>query len=134
MKNNENINEAAAKKTLGEYADSVGEDDVDNVMDKEYEIKKLFKRVNVLAKYCKDMCEIFELLRARVTDIYKETPWRTVAALTGALIYVLAPIDMIFDFIPIVGYIDDAFVIGLALELAKPDLEKYRAWKTERRR
>ena len=112
----------------------MGEDDVDNVMDKEDEIKKLFKRVNVLAKYFKDMCEIFELLRARVTDIYKETPWRTVAALTGALIYVLAPIDMIFDFIPIVGYIDDAFVIGLALELAKPDLEKYRAWKTERSR
>ena len=73
-------------------------------------------------------------LKKIVTDIYKETPWRTVAALTGALIYVLAPIDMIFDFIPIVGYIDDAFVIGLALELAKPDLEKYRAWKTERSR
>ena len=56
MKNNENINEEEAKKTLGEYADSVGEDDVDNVMDKEDEIKKLFKRVNVLAKYFKDMC------------------------------------------------------------------------------
>ena len=128
------INETQAEEILGEYADKVNEDTVNGVMGKENEIKKLFKRINVLAKYFNDLCEIFELLRDHVMDIYKETPWRTVAALTGALIYVLAPIDMIFDFIPIVGYIDDAFVIGLALELAKPDLEKYRAWKTERSR
>ena len=133
MKNNENINEAAAKKTLGEYADSVGEDDVDNVMDKEDEIKKLFKRVKVLAKYCNDLCEIFELLRDRVAGAYKETPWKTIAALTGALIYVLSPIDLILDFIPFIGFLDDAVVIGLAIKLAQPDLEKYRAWKANRK-
>ena len=123
------INKAQAKAVLGEYADKVGADDVNNVLGKEDEIKKLFKRVKVLAKYLNDLCEIFELLRDRVTGKYKGTPWRTIAALTGALIYSLSPIDLLLDFIPGIGFFDDALVIGIAIKLAQPDLEKYREWK-----
>lgn len=126
------INNAQAEAALGEYADKIGTDDVNNVLGKEDEIKKLFKRVKVLAKYLNDLCEIFELLRDRITGTYKEIPWRTIAALTGALIYVLSPIDLILDFIPGIGFLDDALVIGLAIKLAQPDLEKYREWKASR--
>ena len=130
MKTENTINETQAEEALGEYADKVGEEDVKETLGKEDEIKKLFKRVNVLAKYCNDLCEVFELLRDRVAGVYRETPWATIAALTGALIYVLSPLDLILDFIPGIGFLDDAIVIGLAIRLALPDLEKYRAWKT----
>lgn len=133
MKEEETINETQAEEALGEFADKVGEEDVKETLGKEDEIKKLFKRVKVLAKYCNDLCEIFELLRDRVAGVYKETPWKTIAALTGALIYVLSPIDLILDFIPFIGFLDDAVVIGLAIKLAQPDLEKYRAWKANRK-
>ena len=134
MKNeNDNINETQAEEVLGEYADKVGAEDVKKTLGKEDEIKKLFKNVKVLAKYFNDLCEILELLRDRVKGTYTETPWRTIAALTGALIYVLSPIDIIFDFIPGIGFLDDAVVIGLAIKLAQPDLEKYRTWKESRK-
>ena len=132
MKEEETINETQAKEALDEFADKVGEEDVKETLGKEDEIKKLFKRVKVLAKYCNDLCEIFELLRDRVAGVYKETPWKTIAALTGALIYVVSPIDLILDFIPGIGFLDDAIVIGLAIKLALSDLEKYRAWKANR--
>ena len=128
----EKINEAQAEEALGKYADNVGEDDVKGVADKEDDIKKLFRRVKVLAKYFNDLCEIFELLRDRVKGVYTETPWTTIAALIGALLYVLSPLDLIFDFIPVIGFLDDAVVFGLAVKLAQSDLEKYRAWKVER--
>ena len=134
MKNeNETINETQAKEALGEFTDKVGAEDVKETLGKEDEIKKLFKNVKVLAKYFNDLCEILELLRDRVKGTYTETPWRTIAALTGALIYVLSPIDIIFDFIPGIGFLDDAVVIGLAIKLAQPDLEKYRSWKASRK-
>ena len=133
MKEEETINETQAKEALGEFADKVGEEDVKETLGKEDEIKKLFKRVKVLAKYCNDLCEIFELLRDRVAGVYKETPWTTIAALTGALLYVLSPIDLVLDFIPFIGFLDDAVVIGLAIRLAQPDLEKYRVWKAGRK-
>ncbi len=132
MKTENTINETQAEEALGEFADKVGEEDVKETLGKEDEIKKLFKRVKVLAKYCNDLCEIFELLRDRVAGIYMETPWTTIAALTGALIYVLSPFDLILDIIPGIGFLDDAIVIGLAIKLAQPDLEKYRAWKANR--
>ena len=130
---NTNINEEKAKEALNDYASKVGADDVKETLGKEDEIKKLFKRVKVLAKYCNDLCEIFELLRDRVAGVYKETPWTTIAALTGALLYVLSPIDLILDIIPGIGFLDDAIVIGLAIKLAQSDLEKYRAWKARRK-
>ena len=133
MKTENTINETQAEEALGEFADKVGEEDVKETLGKEDEIKKLFKRVKVLAKYCNDLCEIFELLRDRVASVYKETPWKTIAALTGALIYVLSPIDLILDFIPGIGFLDDAIVIGLAIKLALSDLEKYRVWKASRK-
>ena len=130
---NTNINEEKAKEALNDYASKVGADDVKETLGKEDEIKKLFKRVKVLAKYCNDLCEIFELLRDRVAGVYKEPPWTTIAALPGALIYVLSPIDLVLDFIPFIGFLDDAVVIGLAIRLAQPDLEKYRVWKAGRK-
>lgn len=132
MKRKKTINETQAKEVIDDYADKVGADDVKETLSKEDELKKLFRNVKVLAKYFNDLCEILELLRDRVTGAYKETPWRTIAALTGALIYVLSPIDLILDFIPGIGFLDDALVIGLAIKLAQPDLEKYRAWKASR--
>ena len=133
MKAKRLINETQAEEAIGEFADKVGEEDVKEMLGKEGEIMNLFKRVKVLAKYCNDLCEIFELLRDRVAGGYRETPWTTIAALTGALIYVLSPIDMILDVIPLVGFLDDALVIGLAVKLAQPDLEKYRVWKASRK-
>ena len=131
--NNTNVNEAKAEEVLGEYAGKVGDDDVKETLGKEDEIKTLFKRVKILARYFNDLCEIFELLRDRVMGRYTETPWTTIAALTGALIYVLSPIDLIFDFLPGIGFLDDAVIIGLAIRLALPDLEKYRVWKVSRK-
>ena len=112
---NTNINEEKAKEALNDYASKVGADDVKETLGKEDELKKLFQNAKVLAKYFNDLCEILELLRDRVTGAYSETPWRTIAALTGALIYVLSPIDIILDFIPGIGFL--GYMIALFLGL-----------------
>lgn len=37
-------------------------------------------------------------------------------AIAGALAYVVLPIDVIPDFIPGVGFLDDVFVIGMVMK------------------
>ena len=61
----------------------------------------------------------------------KKTPWyaKIVAALTVA--YALSPIDLIPDFIPLLGYLDDLIVlpalVGLTIRLIPKDsFEEYR--------
>ena len=44
-----------------------------------------------------------------------------------ALIYVLSPIDIIPDAIPVAGIIDDAFVIKLVYDVIRDEFEKWKA-------
>lgn len=48
-----------------------------------------------------------------------EVPMTTKAMLAGALLYFLAPIDLIPDFIAGIGYLDDAAVVASALKAAQ---------------
>lgn len=62
---------------------------------------------------------------------YRAVPWKVIAALTGAVIYFVSPLDVVPDFLPLAGYLDDALVIKLALDLARADLARYARWKTQ---
>lgn len=46
------------------------------------------------------------------------TPWYAKALAMGVAAYALSPIDLIPDFIPIVGYLDDAILVPLGIMLA----------------
>ncbi len=52
------------------------------------------------------------------------TPWYAKAAIAGVLAYALSPIDLIPDFIPVLGYLDDLVLlpagIWVALRLIPP--------------
>lgn len=46
------------------------------------------------------------------------TPWRARALLSLAVAYFVSPIDIIPDFIPVIGHLDDAFILPLLVVLA----------------
>jgi uncharacterized membrane protein YkvA (DUF1232 family) len=50
----------------------------------------------------------------------------------AAIIYFVSPFDVIPDWIPVLGHIDDAFVISLALKSVRGDLDTFMAWETAR--
>ena len=60
------------------------------------------------------------------TGKYKKVPVGTIAAIVGTLLYVLSPIDLIPDFIPVIGYLDDAAMLALCLNFTKYDVEEYK--------
>ena len=52
-------------------------------------------------------------------------PWKTAAAVIAALLYFVNPFDLVPDFIPLIGYLDDAVVIGACFRLIRIDLRGY---------
>ncbi len=76
-----------------------------------------------------DLMTMIAMLGDYISGKYRDAPWKTIAAIAGAVLYFASPIDVIPDFIPVAGYIDDAFVIALAVDLIRDDLTDYRKWK-----
>ena len=126
------ISEAEAAEQSRKYAGKVSEETVGEMVEKEGKLKGFFHHVTVLQKYWKDVCEVFSLLKDWMAGRYPAVPWTVIATLVGALLYVLSPLDVIPDFIPGFGYVDDAGVFAMALSFAGLDLAKYRAWKRQR--
>lgn len=92
-------------------------------------IKKADSAKGPLEKIWQDLQLMFGIIKDWFTGEYKEIPIGSIIAILGALIYFVSPIDLIPDFLPGVGYIDDVFVIGLVISQVRADLNKYKLWK-----
>ena len=82
------------------------------------------------------LIEDLSLLGALIKDYWKGayrevSPW-SILVFTLSIIYVLSPIDVLSDFIPLLGQIDDAFILLFCLYFLEKDLQKYRVWKNGR--
>lgn len=56
-------------------------------------------------------------------------PKKTVLVMTFSLLYLISPVDLLPDIVPLLGFADDIALIAFASSLIKSDLKNYRAWK-----
>lgn len=84
-----------------------------------------------LARWWEDLKLMVSLVNDYRKGHYTAVPWKVVAAIVAALIYFVSPLDVLPDFIPFIGYLDDAFVIKLALDFARSDLTLYTQWQAQ---
>jgi uncharacterized membrane protein YkvA (DUF1232 family) len=62
----------------------------------------MFEKLKIIAKSFKREVEVYQLV---LTD--PRTPWLPKVILSIAIAYLLSPIDLIPDFIPVLGQLDD---------------------------
>jgi uncharacterized membrane protein YkvA (DUF1232 family) len=58
-----------------------------------------------------------DLLAAHYCAFDQQTPLHVKAVLLGAIAYFILPTDLIPDYIPVIGYTDDAAVLAAAIQL-----------------
>jgi len=71
---------------------------------------------------------IFGLTRDYARGSYRDVRYRSIILIIIGLLYLVAPIDSIPDFIPIAGFIDDAAVLALVIKQVRSELDKYKTW------
>jgi len=119
-----NFNKKDIDEKFGTF-DSYAEEDAQKVMDNQEKIEKIASN-DTLHKYLADIKLYFQMLGDVFTGKYKKLPVGTIAAIVGTLLYVLSPIDFIPDFIPVVGYLDDAAMLALCLNFTRFDVAEYK--------
>lgn len=72
---------------------------------------------------------MFSLIKDYFKGNYKKVPAGSIITILAGIIYFWSPIDVIPDFIPFIGYIDDVFVLSIVFAQVQTDLENYKVWK-----
>ena len=72
------------------------------------------------------------LVKSFIGKEYTEVPVRVIVTLVSSFIYIVKRKDLVPDYIPAVGYVDDVSVLGFALKFCEPELEAYRQWRDEK--
>ncbi|HRS73717.1 MAG TPA: YkvA family protein [Anaerolineaceae bacterium] len=71
----------------------------------------------------------FRLLRAYTNREYTVVPWGSIVMVTIAILYFVSPIDLIPDWLPLAGFVDDAAVILFVIRQLKQDIDGFLAWE-----
>ena len=124
---NRDFNENDIREEFDSYQDCT-EEDVNKVLENRGAIEAKAQS-GPLAEFIDDIRTFFEMVGDYFSGEYTEVPFGTIAGIIGTLLYVLSPIDLIPDFIPFLGLLDDAAMVGFCLACVRSDIDRYREWK-----
>ena len=125
------FNQKNARKQLDAEASKVHRADLETLLDRQRSIEEKVKESGKLSRFSADIKLMFSMIRDYWYGNYRSVPWKTIAAVAGALIYVMNPLDVIPDLIFGFGLVDDAGVVALCLKLVESDIHRYAAWKEQ---
>lgn len=115
-----------AKKVLDEGAANQDPQKVEQALENRQKIMDRVVSSSSLSPYFEQVKTLFQMLQDYAKGQYREIPWWSIGSIATALLYILMPFDALPDFIPIAGFLDDAVVLKLCLDLVGKDLQQYR--------
>lgn len=112
-------------------ASNITEDDFRKVTNKADEIREKFEEGGPLGKFVNDVKLLTSIVQDYYKGNYREVPYISACAIVFTLLYVLNPMDLVPNFIPVIGSVDDATVVGVCLVMVEQDLHEYKEWKVK---
>ena len=76
-----------------------------------------------------DLGTMLRLMNAWVRAEYRQVPRETFVIVVAAILYFVAPMDTIPDFLPGLGFVDDAAVVAWVARRLRRDLSDFRDWE-----
>lgn len=93
-------------------------------------VSKAYKNRTQLKNIWASLMSLCRMIRAWAKGEYQGLSWKTVLMALAAALYFLDPLDLVPDFIPGVGYLDDAVVLGFVIRSIQTDLGKFLDWES----
>lgn len=123
--------EEKAKEEHNKRQKKFTQKDLDIVVAKGKTLLSTFKNNKKLSGFIGDFKLLFAMVKDYAAGRYKNVPWHIIASIGATLLYVALPFDIIPDFIPGLGFIDDASIFAFCLKMVSTEVEKYKNWKEQ---
>jgi uncharacterized membrane protein YkvA (DUF1232 family) len=76
-----------------------------------------------------DFKTLGRLVAAYSRGDYRDIPLDSLIMVIAGLVYVVSPIDLIPDAVPVAGYADDAVAVGFVIRQVHHELAAFREWE-----
>ena len=76
---------------------------------------------------------IIRMVKSAMTKGGYRPQFKNAVVIGLVLIYLLTPIDIIPDWIPVVGVLDDLALLAMAMPMLIAEAERFTAWEAERK-
>ena len=125
------LNPSDIRTILDESARRIAPADIDNLLEGEDALRQraVDMRTDGLPLLGDQLSFAIDLLRDYLDDNCPQIPLYTISLLGAAVLYFCDQVDVIPDFLPHIGKLDDAAVMAMAFRLARDGVERYGAWK-----
>lgn len=120
------LDRETVEKILRDGVRRVKTSDVGRAVRKSPALRRLIR--GPLADLAEDLNTLVAMIKDYISGDYRTVPQRTILAAAVAILYVLDPLDLIPDFIPGIGLLDDAAVVGFVIRQLQSDIQAYRSW------
>ena len=102
------------------------------LLDKAYKKTEANEESNgPLSDFWRDLKTLLRLLKAYLHKDYTHISWGSVILMIAAIIYFVSPIDLVPDWFPLAGYVDDAAVVVFVIAQLRTELLKFTQWERE---
>lgn len=92
-------------------------------------VGRLRRRSRMLGQIAGALKWFLPMTRDVLSGRYRPVPWRAFGWMLAALAYLISPLDLIPDFIMLLGLVDDVFIVGWLLTRVDMALSDYRQWR-----
>lgn len=121
------------EQELFERAKNVSREDEKVVVEELPEkVAKVLDSVNQRLPIVKSLLGKVKTLYAMLRDKEFAMAWSSKTMVIAGLLYFISPIDLLPDYIPILGYIDDAFVMSVVMNAMASEIERYKAYMEQK--
>jgi uncharacterized membrane protein YkvA (DUF1232 family) len=92
-------------------------------------LKEISSDKKTSAKLNDSLRLFIRIINAYTSKEYTYVPWKTICLIVAGLIYFIYPVDLIPDFIPVSGLIDDIALIAWIYESIQEDIDNFLEWE-----
>lgn len=92
--------------------------------------KKAHEKQDQLGVVWTQLLACFRLIKAYAKGQYRKVPWRSLVMIIASVLYFVWLVDVVPDFIPFLGFLDDAALLGWTIKTFKSDVDEFIEWES----